>query len=99
MAAQYSPRAIEIVPLGSVDEARLTAATLAGIEAVRPGSPARSLVLSLQDDTEPQAMMATILQSIGCRKIEMAQVTLDDVFVRLVTEHGGHSRIPLGGAA
>ncbi len=94
--AQHSPRAIELFPIGTIDDARLQAARMSEVESVRAGSTPLSLLLGLKEGPLPHELMTTLLESIPCRRIEVAQVSLDDVFVRLVTAHGGHARIPVG---
>lgn len=96
---QFSPRAVEIEPLAGVDAARTLLASIKGIESVRTAEDGRTVILTVNDMMDPHEVMALALAAVPCRRIEIARVSLDDVFVRLVTEHGGHARQPLQGAA
>ncbi|MSR28989.1 MAG: ATP-binding cassette domain-containing protein [Phycisphaerales bacterium] len=97
--SDFAPRAIEVE---ASDAAQLAAAHLGelpGVESTKEGSSPRSLVLCLSEGANPQDTMAHALSAIGCRRLEIARVSLDDVFIRLVTEHGGHARLEARGSA
>jgi ABC-2 type transport system ATP-binding protein len=87
----HAPHAVEVEPLhGSREASRL--AQIPGIARVTGAVDARALVLELVDGTDVREVMAHAIAAVPCRRIEMARATLDDVFVRLVTTHGGHAR-------
>ncbi len=91
----HAPRAIEIEMEITGDNAtpeRL--AQIHGVRGVRVAEDPRVRILDLADTADARKVMALALEATPCRRIEMARATLDDVFVRLVTDHGGHARAP-----
>ncbi len=96
---RFSPRAVEIEPLAGVEAARIALESIRGIESVRTAEDGRTAVMIVDEHTDPHFVMGVALAAVPCRRIEIARVSLDDVFVRLVTEHGGHARQPARGAA
>ena len=95
---RFSPRAVEIEPLAGIHAARSALEAIPGIESVKAAEDGRTAVLLVNERTDPHAVMSLALAAVPCRRIEIARVSLDDVFVRLVTEHGGHARQPVRGA-
>ncbi|MDA0214102.1 MAG: ATP-binding cassette domain-containing protein [Planctomycetota bacterium] len=96
---RFSPRAVEIEPLAGIHAARSALEAIPGIESVQTAEDGRTAVMLVNDQTDLHAVMSLALAAVPCRRIEIARVSLDDVFVRLVTEHGGHARQPVRGAA
>ncbi len=96
---RFSPRAIEIEPLVRSDDDQDILAAIEGVESVRLSDDRRSIVMTIAPDHDLQLVMTQALTQVPARRTEISRVSLDDVFVRLVTEHGGHSRVPIRGAA
>ena len=96
---RFSPRAVEIEPVAGIHATRSALEAIPGIESVKATEDGRTAVLLVNERTDPHAVMSLALAAVPCRRIEIARVSLDDVFVRLVTEHGGHARQPVRGAA
>ncbi len=99
VSQRFSPRAVEIEPLPGINIDLRALEAITGIESVKTADDGRTTVLLINERTDPHTVMSHALAAVPCRRIEIARVSLDDVFVRLVTEHGGHARQPARGAA
>ena len=96
---RFSPRAIEIEPVGSAAAAKIALAAVTGVGSVTLSDDQRCVTLTVDETEDLQRVMTLALQQVPARRVEISRVSLDDVFVRLVTEHGGHARAPVGASA
>lgn len=99
VTARFSPRAIEVEPIASLSKAHELLATIDGVETTHVSDDGHSLTMNIGLAYDLQAVMNCAIALVPCRRIEITRVSLDDVFVRLVTEHGGHARQPARGAS
>ncbi len=97
--ANHSPRAIivELLDGGSGSEAAL--ASINGVQSTQGHDDGRSFTLTLASTADPRRVMSQALEALPCRRIEVSRASLDEIFIRLVTEHGGHARRRVQGAA
>lgn len=96
---RFSPWAIEVEPLASLPATHDVLAAIDGVESTHASDDGHSLTLNIDSTHDLQVVMNRAVALVPCRRIEITRVSLDDVFVRLVTEHGGHARQPARGAA
>lgn len=96
---RFSPRAIEVEPLTSLPATHDVLAAIDGVESTHASDDGHSLTLNIDSTHDLHVVMNRAVALVPCRRIEITRVSLDDVFVRLVTEHGGHARQPARGAA
>jgi len=94
--SRFDPRLILLEPLGSDDGALMTDSVgeaisrLAFVERVdrsKLGTPEFSITLREGSDT--RSAMVELLGVVPTRRLELKRVRLEDVFIRLVGEHGG----------
>lgn len=98
VTAQHSPRAIILEPLSDAANATATLTGITGVDAIQSSADGTTLTLAISQSADPRRVMIEALAQVSARRIEIARVSLDEVFVRLVTEHGGHARQPSRGA-
>lgn len=92
---RFSPRAIQLEPLGEPTEAQTSLAALPSIARTEIAPDGRTILVHVEAECDLQSLMEQCIRLIPCRRIEIAKVSLDDVFVRMVTQHGGHARVPM----
>ncbi len=86
---RFDPRTLRYEPLGAGPELAATLARLAGVVAVQPTSDGAGFELALAEDADPQRVFAELARLGPARSIAVAQVTLEEVFVRVVRESEG----------
>ncbi len=88
--SRFDPRTIELRP---VDQAAVNGAleAIPGIDRVE-AKPDGNLFLHLSEGQSPQQVMQSALARVPVRSVALRRTSLDDVFVELVTAHGGHAR-------
>ncbi len=97
--ARFDPRALIVEPLNANGAAQVDLERLSGIRGVRSVTPSRDgAEVRLDEQADPGAIMAEIVQRLPVRRLELKRVTLDDVFIDLVEAAGGEvpSRADLG---
>lgn len=85
---RFDPRTV-VVRLAGEEAARAEASTfttLAGVHDAAPLNGSLSWELHLEKDVDPQRVMRELIDRAPLRSIELRQLSLDDVFVRLVTQ-------------
>ena len=95
---RYSARAVIVELVERASTAIGSLGSIDGVDSATEQEDGRTISLALTDSADARQVMATALAAIPCRRVELSRASLDEVFVRLVTEHGGHSRQPLQGA-
>ncbi len=98
VTAQHSPRAILVEPLGDGANAVTALAAISGVDSIESSADGKTLTLAVSQAIDPRRIMIEALAAVPSRRVEIARVSLDEVFVRLVTEHGGHARQQSRGA-
>jgi len=88
----FDPRGLLVEPEGDADEAHATLMRLPGVIAAELGADGRSISIVADESHDVRTLMRASLDAVACRRIERRRTSLDEVFVRLVTEHGGHAR-------
>lgn len=84
---RFDPRTLLAEPLnGSADLSRIE-----GVRDVRPLHDSAALEIEMVEGADPQAVMASILQSGPMRSVELRRLTLDEVFIRQVAEGSGEA--------
>jgi len=96
---RFSPRAIDVEPAIDPQQACAALLQMSGITNAQWRPEASSIQVALDAGADAVSLLAAIAQCVPARRIEVARISLDDVFVRLVEEHGGHARVPARGAA
>ncbi len=97
VTAQHSPRAIIVEPIADAANAAITLSKIAGVDSIESSPDGKTLTLAISQAVNPRQVMIEALAALPARRIEISRVSLDEVFVRLVTEHGGHARQPSRG--
>jgi ABC-2 type transport system ATP-binding protein len=92
VSTTFDPRGILVEPEGDADSARDALSRMPGVIAAEIAPDGRSVLVAADDDHDAGAMMRAALDTVRCRRVERRRTSLDEVFVRLVTEHGGHMR-------
>lgn len=94
--SRFDPRLILLEPLGSDDGALMTDSVgeaisrLAFVERVdrsKLGTP--EFAITLREGSDARSAMVELLGVVPTRRVELKRVRLEDVFIRLVGEHGG----------
>ena len=89
--AQFDPRTIIAETMDpSVDLSTLAGCD--GIESVEREGTAGHWLLRLDSQCHAQAAMQAALRTTSLRLVSLRRTSLDEVFVTLVTQHGGHAR-------
>ncbi len=96
---RFSPRAIDLEPATEPQPACAALRQLPSVASAEWQADTSTIHIALQGNADPVESLAAIAMCVPARRIEVARVSLDDVFVRLVEAHGGHSRVPVRGAA
>jgi ABC-2 type transport system ATP-binding protein len=96
---RFSPRGIDVEPVIDPEQACSALRQMPGVASAQWRSEASSIQVAIDEGADAVSLLAAIAQSVPARRIEVARVSLDDVFVRLVEGHGGHARVPVRGAA
>ena len=78
----YSPRTVVVEPLNGADPTSIE--SIGGVRSVTHPD-ARTFEAHLNDEADPQRVMAEILGRIPARRVEMRRATLEDVFVTVVS--------------
>ena len=97
--ARFSPRAIDLEPASDPQKACAALKQLPSVESAEWRPETCTIHVALDERADAVSLLAAIAACVPARRIEVARVSLDDVFVRLVEAHGGHSRVPVRGAA
>ncbi len=92
VSTTFDPRGIQVEPEGDLTEARDTRARMPGAIGAEFAPDGKSILVAADEDHDAGAMMRAALDTVRCRRVERRRTSLDEVFVRLVTEHGGHMR-------
>jgi ABC-2 type transport system ATP-binding protein len=85
--SRFDPRTIRLEPFGSTKPVEAFAATIPGVTSVRMHDDGLELLLS--DDADPPSIMRTLVNQHTFRAIEIRQVSLEEVFIRLVRSEEG----------
>ncbi len=96
---RYSSSAIIVEPINREDASYASLASIAGVASTQLHEDGRTITLTVADSADARSIMSAALATLPCRRIELARASLDEVFIRLVTEHGGHARRSLQGVA
>ena len=99
VSATFDPRGLLVEPEGDPDAAREALIRLPGVISAEAAPDGRSVSLVAEESRELRALMRDALDAVPCRRVERRRTSLDEVFVRLVTEHGGHARFAQRDAA
>jgi ABC-2 type transport system ATP-binding protein len=86
---RFDPRELHYEPLRATPELAPQLARLPGVLAVRPSDDGHGWRLSLGADAAPEELFRRLLDLGPARALELARVTLDHVFVRVVREAEG----------
>ncbi|MBM4102401.1 MAG: hypothetical protein FJ256_09145 [Phycisphaerae bacterium] len=97
--ARFSPRAIDLEPASDPQKACAALKQLPSVASAEWRPETCTIHVALDERADAVSLLAAIAACVPARRIEVARVSLDDVFVRLVEAHGGHSRVPVRGAA
>jgi len=97
--ARFSPRAIDLEPASDPQKACAALKQLPSVASAEWRPETCTIHVALDERADAVSSLAAIAACVPARRIEVARVSLDDVFVRLVEAHGGHSRVPVRGAA
>lgn len=92
VSTTFDPRGILVEPEGDPADARDALARMPGALAAEVAADGKTVLVAVDEDHDAGAMMRTALDTVRCRRVERRRTSLDEVFVRLVTEHGGHMR-------
>ena len=82
---RFDPRTILAEPL----EGRPDLNHVEGVREVRPVADSSALELEVEDGADPQRIMQAVLLAHPMRSIKLRQLSLSEVFVRLVTQDEG----------
>jgi ABC-2 type transport system ATP-binding protein len=82
--ARFDPRTIEVEPMDHTTEPPLR--DVHGID--RVSRVRRGYELHLRDGADPAAVVASIVQAVPVRRVELKRVSLEDVFIELVEAAG-----------
>jgi len=82
---RFNPRTIEVQPI----ERTADLAGIEGVEHVRRRESDEGCELELADGVDPQNVMRDIVARHALRGIRLRQLSLEEVFVRLVSDDGG----------
>ncbi len=83
---RFDPRTILATPLAN----SIDLDGVAGVASARPLPESTTVEIEVEDGADPQEVMRTILAAVPLRRIELRQLSLDEVFVRLVSRQEGH---------
>ncbi len=86
---RFDPREVHYEPLAMGPELAHKAAQMRGVLGVRPSDDGAGLRLSLAPDAAPQELFRELMTLGPVRALELARVSLDHVFVRVVREAEG----------
>lgn len=88
--SRFDPRTIELRP---VEPSAVNGALeqIGGVDRIE-AKPDGSWYLHLADGQSPHQVMQSALECVPVRSVALRRTSLDDVFVELVTAHGGHAR-------
>ncbi|MDA0803463.1 MAG: ATP-binding cassette domain-containing protein [Planctomycetota bacterium] len=92
-------RALEIEPVGSSAEAAAKIGSMAGILGTSTNDDGRIVRAELRGDADQRSVMRDIIAHVELRAIQEARVTLDDVFVHLVSDASAGARGTVAGRA
>jgi ABC-2 type transport system ATP-binding protein len=92
VSTTFDPRGILVEPEGDAEGAREALLRMPGALAAELAADGKTVLVAADQDHDASAMMRAALDTVRCRRVERRRTSLDEVFVRLVTEHGGHMR-------
>lgn len=83
--ARFDPRTLLIDPLEGTDDLR----TIEGVRHVRPVGDSSRMEIEVDDHVDRQQIMREIVTRMPVRSVELRRLTMEEVFVRLVTSDRG----------
>jgi ABC-2 type transport system ATP-binding protein len=92
VSTTFDPRGIAVEPDGDLPAARHALAAMPGALSAELAPDGKSVLVAVEQGCDTGALMRAALDTVRCRRVERRRTSLDEVFVRLVTEHGGHMR-------
>ena len=92
VSTTFDPRGILVEPEGDLTAARDALGAMQGALGAEFAPDGKSVLVAADENHDAGAMMRAALDAVRCRRVERRRTSLDEVFVRLVTEHGGHMR-------
>ena len=92
VSTTFDPHGIVVEPDSDPEDARDALSRMPGVTSAELAPDGKSVLVAVGAGQEPGAMMRCALDAVRCRRVERRRTSLDEVFVRLVTEHGGHMR-------
>ena len=85
---RFDPRTIIVEPLNGV----ANFSSIPGVVRSTPMKDTNAFELEIDESGDPQAVMKSIVSSCGVRRVELRQLSMEEVFVRLVrTDLGEHA--------
>jgi len=83
---RFDPRTIVVEPLKAGQTLNGDLGSLPGV--AHAGRIDDSLELKLADDADPAAIMASVVQAVRVRRVELKRVSIEDIFIDLVEQSG-----------